>query len=304
MSKRFIVGAAFGYTWAQVERFVTSALAHGGDATVVLAVDGGGALSRHFSEHPQAEIQLIEYQEGRLRRHLFPRLPKPLRVMLAYGLVSRTAKRTQNVSRRLRWLCRNLVSNKFLRHFVISDWIHRHPAVEDSIWLLCDTRDLVFQSNPFVGEICGKVICAAESQLMNQSVFNVLAYLKFARDPNSLGECWQQPATCNGLILAPKAAIQRYLEAMIQVIAESSHRCVGGTGGDQGAHNCLVNERWPSMFQVLTNQNELVAHLGDLPSNVISHNPDGLYSVNGVTPAILHQWDKHALFNDWYRPST
>lgn len=220
--------------------------------------------------------------------HLLP--PAPLR---DFALKRKWAR---SILKRLsRWsrspsLGKRLLKINHLRHLVIRDLLNNWNLNRANI-LLCDSRDVVFQGDPFSGEWPPLWTCE-EDKRIEECRFNSSTFRR------AVGEATFQQAkhhwiVCAGVVGGRVDRISRYLQESSKIV-ERLVPIIPLTDGDQGIHNYLVRLRTELEFTVLPNGGRLAANVGyTKPTDLTVENNQVHIRNRPEAPAILHQYDRH-----------
>jgi hypothetical protein len=159
--------------------------------------------------------------------------------------------------------------------------------------LVSDTRDVVFQKNPFDGvssadchaylEGAGKTIAEEPTNLRWATMFLP------ADEVLKIGAC---RVSCCGVVLGGVAAMSDYLRRLAAYLHALPLAIRREGGADTVFHNRMVHLTHEVPFVVVEN-NLHVATMGLEPAEAYAVGPDGLIrTASGHLPAILHQYDR------------
>jgi hypothetical protein len=203
-------------------------------------------------------------------------------------------------------LTRLLSQRKYLQE------IHRHHNTTYDLIILADTRDVIFQSDPF--EPIRNGFLQVKSQRLNTNGLGVLfameggvGQMKLIKDCpyNSewIKSCFGKAIyeelkysgiSCCGVIAGDTRSIMQYLD----LIAELIRPCWGVGGADQSVHNYMLHYLgrrrelpFPAHMMINGNHSSVVATIGYTPRDQWQVD-DGVVTINGFTPAIIHQYDR------------
>ena len=220
--------------------------------------------------------------------HLLP--PAPLRdFALRHKWAASVLKRLSRWSRSPR-IGRRLLKINYLRHIVIRELL-RSADVQNARILLCDSRDLVFQADPFGGQWPALWTCE-EEKVLGECTLNS-AWFKRVGGEAALNDNKDSRIVCAGVIGGKAERIRSYLEASSKIV-EQIAPIIPLTDGDQGIHNNLVRLRPDLGFTILPNGGRLCANIGytALPELTVK-NITVRFCNHPEIPAILHQYDRH-----------
>jgi hypothetical protein len=159
--------------------------------------------------------------------------------------------------------------------------------------LLADTRDIVFQSNPFGALGSSRLRFHLEQPLRLADCPTNSDWLRRALGPDGLQELGHHQVSCAGTLLGRADAVLEYLLHMTQLLLDvpPPHRF---SGVDQAVHNAILwrglvagAEAVPNAAEVLTVPQGGLGALARL---------DGarILNADGSASAIVHQYDRDA----------
>lgn len=273
-----VISVTAGYREEQIRPFLASLQYYAPGVSLRLIV---GKPNPEFEDAVRAWFPDCSF-------HLLP--PSALR---DFGLKRKWARSI--LKRASRWsrsqaLARKLLKINFLRHLVIRDLLKSWNLKEANL-LLCDSRDLVFQGNPFAGEWPALWSCEEDKRLEECELNSF--WFKRAGGKAALLKARNRQIVCAGVLGGQAAPLSRYLENSSGVV-ERLAPDISLDDGDQGIHNYLVREKVDLGFTILPNGCWLAANVGSTkPEEIVIHN--GMLHLRDRTeaPAILHQFDRH-----------
>ena len=277
-AKNIVITVAAKYREEQIRPFLAS-LRHFSSGTFLkLIVD---QRRPEFEQAVQAWFPSCSF-------HLLP--PAPLRdFALKRKWAASIFKRLSRWSRSRRF-GRRLLKINYLRHIVIRDLLEA-ANVGDARILLCDSRDLVFQADPFGGQWPSLWSCEEDKRLEECTLNS--AWFKRVGGEAALQNNKHQHIVCAGVIGGTTTAIKRYLQQSSKIVEEIAP-IIPLTDGDQGIHNNLVRLHPELGFTVLPNGGPLCANVGYTPaSELVVEGASVRLRDCKDTPAILHQYDRH-----------
>jgi hypothetical protein len=158
--------------------------------------------------------------------------------------------------------------------------------------LLTDTRDVVFQSDPFQALPEGSLFAFLEDRRRSIGSCEANAgWIRAAFGEPTLSELADRSIICSGVTLGTGAGIRDYLVRLTGLFAQVDPDALSRIGIDQGIHNVLLHRRL--IEARLVPNGELVAHLGYVPLEEIRL-ADGpiIANVDGSYCSIVHQYDR------------
>lgn len=164
--------------------------------------------------------------------------------------------------------------------------------------MLTDTRDVVFQKDPFDFDINNSLCCFLEdkSKSINSCPYNS-GWINDIFGHNGLNEIGSNMISCAGVTIGDYKSIIIYLETMIDYINKMGKKnCV-----DQGIHNYIIYHR----ENILRNKVNLklyetgkgpVFTMGHVSEKDIIFNDKGfVINDDGSIANVLHQYDRHSI---------
>ena len=167
---------------------------------------------------------------------------------------------------------------------------HNHDTV-----VLCDSRDVVMQGNPFES-LGDNLVTGEEFSLFDHCPMNRRWVRQtYGRDMET--SLHGRPALCAGVVAGSRRQMQLYLDLFcqdaLQVMRSHGTSCLSNL--DQAIHNKIL--RNPSDLQLsISRVNGLIATMGCIPADQcqLPAGP-GPVEVMGTVPAVIHQYDRHPL---------
>jgi hypothetical protein len=277
-SENIVVAAATGYREEQLRPFLASLRHFSPCAPLRLIVE---------RSNPEFEMAVRAWFPG---CSFYPLPPSPLRDFgLRYKWARSILKRVTRWSRSRR-LARRLVKINFLRHIVLRDlllsWKLEHANI-----LFCDSRDVVFQADPFAGD-WAPLWTGEEDKRIEECHLNSL-WLQRVGGKAALRETKHERIVCVGVVGGRVEHIYEYFQRSGKIVERLAPDILL-VGGDQGIHNYLVRFQTDLGFTVMPNGNHLALHVAyTSPADLrIENDLVGLRNRPEV-PAILHQYDRH-----------
>ena len=177
------------------------------------------------------------------------------------------------------------------RFFVARRIIASRRRSIDSV-LLSDSRDVVFQADPFstMGSGCQT---GMEYRTLAESPINA-QWIRSTYGESGFEALKAQPVLCSGVTIGSRDGVLAYLDHFCAEIAECALRLRTTLVPiwDQAYHNKLLRLDAPHLLTPMPWCSAL-ATVGEVPAENLSLDADGLVRVGGMVPAILHQYDRH-----------
>jgi hypothetical protein len=157
---------------------------------------------------------------------------------------------------------------------------------------LTDTRDVIFQADPFAATPDENLFVFAEDQSV--AIGNCAANSLWVRESfgtHKLSEIRDQRISCSGTTMGSYSGIMRYLSTMIEAATRANPESLGIDGIDQGIHNVIIHDGALKDFRLIENQ-RLVATLGHTKADRLSLSAEGkVINADGTMSAVIHQYD-------------
>ena len=208
-----------------------------------------------------------------------------------------------------RWIPRHLIDEDYLtcswfwqglgryslhimleRFFLALEIVQVHRRSFTNV-LLTDSRDVVFQRNPFV-RIDRSLISGLEEKTIGDCPINS-DWIKHIYGANVHASLRDRRIVCAGITLGPVSEVEKYLVAMCREIWRCLPKVASSEGYDQGIHNYLIYSGQISL-ELTENSTGIIATLQyENPGNILIDAVAGVITVQGQAPAIIHQYDRH-----------
>lgn len=162
--------------------------------------------------------------------------------------------------------------------------------------LLADSRDVIFQRDPFAN-IGPGLTTGVESVLVRDQPANRqwVEHL-YGDDPSfPMDDVLAQNVICSGVTLGDTISIVAYLERMCSEFIDKLPRIVHQPYYDQGVHIKLLRSGDVAGVGLLPNGNGLIATIGTSDLSEFKRSSSGLQTLGGDLVSIVHQYDRHHL---------
>lgn len=178
------------------------------------------------------------------------------------------------------------------RRFFLARQLLRSLDPSPDAVLLSDSRDVVFQADPFATMHSG-CCTGLEHNTFEESPINA-QWIRSTYGESGFEQLADLPVLCSGVTLGGFGSVLAYLD---QFCAEISRHAVRRRSvlipiWDQAYHNMILR-RDPPADLVLMPWHSQLATVGEVPSEALSVECDGRIAVADRVPAILHQYDRH-----------
>lgn len=251
-----VVGLALGYRPAELAPFLLSLRATGYSGEVVLLTSGADAVTLRFLA--QQGARAVPFHVARL-------MPMSANSARMFGYLDWLVEQANTV-----------------------------PQAElPGRILLADTRDIVFQSDPFAALGAAQLRFHLENTPRLDGCPTNSDWLRRAFGPGVIAELGHHPVSCAGTLLGRADAVFAYLLHMARLLLEvpPKHRF---SGVDQAVHNAILRRGLVAGTEVVPNGAEVLT----VPANGLGTlaRLEGARIVNadGSVSAIVHQYDRDA----------
>lgn len=167
--------------------------------------------------------------------------------------------------------------------------------------LLTDTRDVVFQRDPFgYGYDPRKIYFFAEKKdvSIKDNDFNAL-WVRHIYGDSVLEAIGDNRCICSGMMLGAVDPIMSHLEKMIRHM-RNVHDAI--KGGDQAIHEFVVYTESGGDFKILNNEDGPCVHLHTVADKDVNIDEDGyVRNENGLVASIVHQYDRHPFLMELFQ---
>lgn len=296
MSRSLVLTANYsGHDLELPESFLSSLRCSKTDADVVL-------IANHGSESDQARLREL-LPRGRIwvpipkqRYRVFRRLAntfRPMARVVARGLRSAWRNHPEKrlvIEHRAAYLL-NITCSRYLlaRQFMQQSLGHYEYV------MLADSRDVIFQSDPFEGLPIG-LNTGVESVLVKDQPGNI-GWLKllYGDDPGfPMERVLNQNVICSGVTLGDVNSVTAYLEKLCAEFMEKLPRMIHTPYLDQGGHIGLIRRGQIENARLTTNGEEYIATVGTSDLSEFTFDGEGrLLAKDGCPVRIVHQYDRH-----------
>jgi hypothetical protein len=204
----------------------------------------------------------------------------------AYGVVVRRlhAAPGSAMARDLEYQLQGIQALRY-RHYL--QFLEGEPEVDHV--MISDLRDVVFQDDPFAGDVGALEVYLEEPHVRVSTPGFNSTWIRDLYGAEGLRDLGDAVVSCSGVTIGAREPMMTYLRAM----ADELDRHVIPLGPhDQGVHNWLLyNGRLPDATPI-ANGTGRVLTMG--AQNEIYLSPaGGVVKADGTRPAVLHQYDRH-----------
>jgi hypothetical protein len=179
------------------------------------------------------------------------------------------------------------------RYFLARQFLHPVADRYANV-LLADSRDVVFQRDPFASLPAG-LTTGLESVLMKDQPANVewLRHLYGDDSTFPMESLMNQKVICSGVTLGGTADVATYLEKVCAEFMEKLPRMIHTPYLDQGVHNGLLRTGKISNAHFTENGEPWIATVGTSDLREFAKSSRELLTASGEPVSIVHQYDRH-----------
>lgn len=286
--KNLVLGMADGYNAQELAPFVKSLRSTGfsGDLVLFVASSTARQLQSFASQH---DITLVDLPwAGRL----FGRI-RPLVAL------KRQILREQND-------LETFVADRWKHHPVVGRFSFYRQFIADNRTeyekvLLCDVRDVVFQSDPLAVELPADICLFSEhpSHSIGQSESNT-RWIHRVFGQETLAALADKPIICGGVMLGTTEGMLSLLDQLIASMAACQSNWSLRFGLDQAALNCIAYVAGIPGAHIFGCCEGPATHLALVPAEQLGIQSDGqVLDRSGNIIPLLHQYDRHEQLQGW-----
>lgn len=281
-----VMGAAAGYEPGKVRLFLQSLVATGFQGTLVFFIyrsqeTATRELVRKYA--PGLDVELVKIRGIREHAKLVRSCIKRLFAMMP-------AESIPSLKRRL-LLFQGMPH--VTRYFHYADYLAKHDAF--SRVLLSDVRDVVFQSDPFLGWSRGLYLGMENPALTIATEPFDREWIMDAYGEAMLARIGSQQVSCSGVTFGDVNSIKKYID---QILAETLWQPFSKMKTriyDQAFHNKLLHEGELADVHLCQPLRSPIATLGCLDPAAFTLADGFLLNEDGRPAPIVHQYDRHSV---------
>jgi hypothetical protein len=180
----------------------------------------------------------------------------------------------------------------FARYFWAAEYCERVNITQYKKVMLCDSRDVIVQSDVFDKVDHINFVTGAEERRIGECGTNQ-NYILGSYGEDILRTLWEEVIVNSGVSLGPRESVLEYLRAVTQEMRRIGKRIVGGRRGDQSIHNYLIRRnalKFP--LRVTKNTDGIIGTLAYCDEDRIFIEAGDISLENGITPSIIHQYNR------------
>lgn len=286
MARNLIITSAVNYSARDIQVLLASAARHAPGATFLIFHDRTDADFRAELRHLHPDVRLIRPDDLDRRAPLWRRSNRRRR--LRY--LPPAQARYWSLRLRLPWRRRATARLHIVmaRYFWILDALRLPWTFEFDNILLCDSRDVCFQADPFA-TMPGELVVGAWNVPFSRRT-EAVAWLRSRFPPAVAERVLPQPNLSNGLILGTRPAVHRFLRVFTRDIAALRPHPFGQTG-DQRLINTTLHGSDRVPFVMTHTGGPIMAHLIQTDWKRLVIDEGGLKTCDGETVALLHHYE-------------
>jgi hypothetical protein len=245
------------------------------------------------SYHPRARHhQPLSYGLYRALRRLHRHVPAALRLLAAR--LRRAWLLHPGQRDRIEHRAAALLNVTLGRYLLARAFLHQHATAYEFV-LLSDSRDVIFQRDPF-HDLPAPLITGLESGLVCDQPSNCSwLHTLYGADPAfPMDAVKAQTVICSGVTLGTTEAVLDYLDRMTAEFIEKLPLIVHTPYLDQGAHIGLIRTGRLPGIHLTPNGQPWIATVGTSDLSEFARSPSSaLLSPSGEPVRIVHQYDRH-----------
>jgi len=182
------------------------------------------------------------------------------------------------------------------RHFLYTAFLEQEHTFSNV--MLSDTRDVVFQKNPFDFPIDDNLCCFLEDPSITiAGEQHNAGWIRRAFGQEILNRIGNSTISCAGITIGSASAILEYTSEMCRILLTPKVRAIAGiTGLDQGIHNYSIRMNlFGDRLHLYENMKGPVLTMGLMKKDALKFHPDNglLLNENGDICHTIHQYDRH-----------
>jgi hypothetical protein len=183
------------------------------------------------------------------------------------------------------------------RHFLYTAFLENETRYSQV--MLSDTRDVIFQRDPFDFPINDKLCCFLEDPSVTiSSEKHNAGWIRRAFGEEILQKIGDNIISCAGITMGSAHAIMEYTSEMCRILLTPKVRAIAGiTGLDQGIHNYSIRMNlFGDRMHLYENMRGPVMTMGLMKKEQLQYHPETGFLLNqdGSVCHTIHQYDRHS----------
>lgn len=296
MPSDLIMGAATGFGVEELRVLLTSAATHAPSADVLLLTDRATPDFQERLRKLNPRVRLAQIPDAARRQRAWRSAHSRRRLRTLGPLKSVSLQLSLSTP----WPNLGLAAlhSTCARHFWHLDAIRKGLTRDARRILLVDTRDVLFQADPFeTAPAADRLLIGAEPRLIAPSLFpyKLTRRLYGAKTADRMiGHYF----LCAGVCLGSPEILERYLEATTRVMRRHG-RHLFGRFLDQPLHCKVLLADGCVPFEATTEGNPWLTHLLFIDRPLFRLTEDALTTMEGRPVSIVHRYDRVPLLAQW-----
>ena len=179
------------------------------------------------------------------------------------------------------------------RYFWVVNYCCRVDISQYKGLMLCDSRDVVIQNDPFDKADELHFVTGAEEVRIGQCWING-PWISYCYGENELRALSDEWILCSGVSFGRREMVLHYANSMAQELKRVGKRLVGRAGLDQAIHNYLLRaDALNFAVHATPSRDGIIATLSDHydRKRILIDGADDI-SLENVVPSIVHQYDR------------
>lgn len=176
------------------------------------------------------------------------------------------------------------------RHVYCREYLAECGGIYDRV-MLADTRDILFQKDPFDFEMAdGLTVFVEDSSAKIGSCFTNSTWIRDGFGEKILEKLSDKTIYCSGTIFGSPENMAEYFERVLEVYATYRPRQTI----DQATHNYIMHLQPPAGWRPFDNDNGPVLTMAKMKAEQIRFDERGfIVNAEGRVYSTLHQYDRH-----------
>jgi hypothetical protein len=176
-----------------------------------------------------------------------------------------------------------------------ADLLAQRPWIRNV--LLTDVRDVIFQASPFEPPLDQlEFFDEYDGRPLGDHAFNT-KHLKAIGGEDFARSISGKPCVCVGTVIGPRESVIQLCRAILLIGAIPRSTVGGAFGADQAACNVVAHLRLVN--SVVRPNYTRVATIGLTSASTLAIRDETILNPDGGVSPIVHQYDRHAVFNDF-----
>ena len=277
----FVLSIAAGYSPDMLRPLIHSLHRATETARLILLVD---SAKQYIDAFPSADRAHFVEEKALRWSHLYRKKWRTWNALLELSLKSGILTSGGGA-----WARERLLHPLQSRYFIFNRILRELSDSALCLWV--DSRDVVFQRNPFDQLADGRFHTGAESVTFRDSPWNAFNLAKTCSDLTEFENIYKEKVLCAGVSGANTSLFTGYIEDMCRAMIERITSMCRNPPSDQPLHNILLRRRKHLMVNEHGGDWLATFGNGELTGCVHSAGQEVL-SRNGKPISILHQYDR------------